>query len=76
MVLITFMLLSQSFVRGGYVYPWYGATRALGIHSDYWSTTAYPTASIAYDQYFNSANVFPSSIDNRAHAFSVRCLVL
>ncbi len=65
-----------SFVRGGFVDPWTGSTRHLGLNSYYWSTTAYPAASHAYYQRFNSANVYPSRNDNRAYAFSVRCLAL
>lgn len=43
-----------------------------GLEGNYWSITAYPAASNAYHQYFNSANVLPSDIDSRADGFSVR----
>ena len=69
-------MTSSHFVRGGDVDPWYGSTRALGSNSFYWSATADPTASDAYDQPFNSAHVRPSNSNYRAFGFSVRCLVL
>ena len=72
LLIINLSLYPLSFVRGGYVYPWYGSTRDLGIHGLYWSSTAYPTASTAYGQHFNSANVFPSTNTYRAYGFSVR----
>ena len=69
-------LYPLSFVRGGLVAPWYGSTRALGLVSYYWASTAYPDVSYAYYLHFTSANVVPSGNHYRAFAFSVRCLVL
>ena len=74
LLIINLSLYPLSFVRGGYVYPWNGSTRHLGDNSRYWATTAYPNASDAYYQYFNSANVYPSNSNYRARGFSVRCL--
>ena len=64
------------FVRGGDVYPWLGSTRYLGGGSNYWASTAYPSAYYAYFQDFDGANVYPSDIISRARAFPVLCLVL
>lgn len=67
-------MLSQSFVRGGYIRPWYGSARHLDYGSNYWSSTALPTVSDTYHQYFNDGGVYSSDGNNRARGFSVRCL--
>ena len=48
------------FVRSGYVYPLASRLYSAGDRGDYWSGRAY-SSSIAYELYFYSSTVFPSS---------------
>jgi len=56
---------------GGYVY--FGSLQYAGSGGLYWSSTAY-NASQAYDLYFNSSSVNPSTNYYCHFGFSIRCL--
>ncbi len=75
-MLMNVSMLSPSVVRGGYVEYWYGSMLRMGQQGFHRSSTAYLSTSYAYYHSFTHIYVFPSSSNNRANAFSVRCLVL
>lgn len=61
--------------RSGYVWPGTGSIRGAGIDSFLQSSTAYPgSATIAYDFYMNTSNVYPAYNESRAYGLSTRCM--
>ena len=60
------------FNPSGYVLS--GSLRDAGYGGNYWSSTAYSSANVAYYLYFNSGGVLPSSSYSRYVGQSVRCL--
>ena len=60
------------FNPSGYVLS--GSLRSAGYDGNYWSSTAYSSASLAYRLYFYSGGVYLSSISDRCYGQSVRCL--
>mgnify|MGYP001623045042 FL=1 len=61
------------FVRSGYVSPSSSRLNYAGNEGDYWSGRA-NSSSYAYEFYFYSSRVLPSSVNNRYSGFSVRCV--
>ena len=64
------------FVRGGYISP--GLTdkfRVAGQTGYYWSSRAYSSTDNAYNLYFDTSYVTPSSLTSRYSGFSLRCLI-
>lgn len=49
-----------------------GSLRDAGHNGSYWASSAYPSSLYAFNLYFNSTNVYPSSNTNRWLGFTVR----
>ena len=62
------------YVRGGKVSLYLGSLRYAGLHSLYWSSTIYPSATGVYDSMLYGANVHPSSHHDRLYGLLVRCI--
>ena len=53
-----------------------GAMGGQGSGGVYWSSTAYSSATVAYNLYFNTSYIYPQNYGYKGHGFSVRCVAL
>ena len=63
-------------VLGGRYYWGDGTLNHQGTYGNYWSSSAYTSATSAYDLSFNGTNsaVNPAFVNNKRRGFSLRCL--
>ncbi len=58
--------------RGGYLHSAFGSLRGMSFNGYYWTYIAYSSELYAYNAYFNSIDISPSSNNHRWFGFAVQ----